>query len=151
MSAICFGRDAVLFQCRWPICAQATASIFANITNQVDAHYWLLLPTEYFALVASSSPSLSQLIIGFGFPWAEQLSRVLPPSFASTYCGGVAVNDGGAAKRTKNRASRTFSNAVQEVTSSDQKKKGKSGILNEREQTEKQRQVQSANLSQESA
>lgn len=54
--------------------------------------------TEYFALVASSSPSLSQLIIGFGFPWAEQLSRVLPPSFASTYCGGVAVNEGGAAE-----------------------------------------------------
>lgn len=77
------------------------ASIFANITNQIDAHYSLLLPTEYFALVASSSPSLSQLIIGFGFPWAEQLSRVLPPSFASTYCGGVAVNDGGAAKRGK--------------------------------------------------
>lgn len=53
----------------------------------------------YFALVASSSPSLSQLIIGLGFPWAEQLRRVLPPSFASTYCGGVAVNEGGAVER----------------------------------------------------
>lgn len=86
-------------RCRWTICAPAAASIFANITNQIDAHYLLPPPTEYFALVASSSPSLSQLIIGFGFPWAEQLSRVLPPSLASTYCGGVAVNDGGAAKR----------------------------------------------------
>lgn len=57
--------------------------------------------TEYFALVASSSPSLSQLIIGFGFPWAEQLSWVLPPSFASTYCGGVAVKDGGAVEKVK--------------------------------------------------
>lgn len=57
--------------------------------------------TVYFALVASSSPSLSQLIIGLGFPWAEQLSRVLPPSFASTYCGGVAVNEGGAAERVR--------------------------------------------------
>lgn len=62
----------------------------------------VLFLTEYFALVASSSPSLSQLIIGFGFPWAEQLSRVLPPSFASTYCGGVAVNEGGAAERAYN-------------------------------------------------
>lgn len=61
----------------------------------------LFLLTEYFALVASSSPSLSQLIIGFGFPWAEQLSRVLPPSFASTYCGGVAVNEGGAVEEVK--------------------------------------------------
>lgn len=96
--------------CRWTICAQAPASIFANITNQIDAHYSLLLPTEYFALVASSSPSLSQLIIGFGFPWAEQLSRVLPPSFASTYCGGVAVNDGGAATRKKQRKTRESHN-----------------------------------------
>lgn len=55
--------------------------------------------TVYFALVTSSSPSLSQLIMGLGFPWAEQLSRVLPPSFASTYCGGVAVNEGGAVER----------------------------------------------------
>lgn len=57
--------------------------------------------TVYFALVASSSPSLSQLIIGLGFPWAEQLSTVLPPSFASTYCGGVAVNEGGAVERVR--------------------------------------------------
>lgn len=110
--------------CRWTICAQAAASIFANITNQIDAHYSLLLPTEYFALVASSSPSLSQLIIGFGFPWAEQLSRVLPPSFASTYCGGVAVNDGGAAnqeeKKSRRSSSQTISTAVQELTSLDQ-------------------------------
>lgn len=56
----------------------------------------MIILTVYFALVASSSPSLSQLIIGLGFPWAEQLSRVLPPSLASTYCGGVAVNEGGA-------------------------------------------------------
>ncbi|TNN73235.1 hypothetical protein EYF80_016566 [Liparis tanakae] len=31
----------------------------------------------------------------------EQLSRVLPPSFASTYCGGVAVNEGGAVEKTE--------------------------------------------------
>lgn len=40
-------------------------------------------------------------MIGFGFPWAEQLSRVLPPSLASTYCGGVAVNEGGAAEKVE--------------------------------------------------
>lgn len=61
----------------------------------------VIILTVYFALVASSSPSLSQLIIGLGFPWAEQLSRVLPPSFASTYCGGVAVNEGGAVERVR--------------------------------------------------
>lgn len=67
--------------------------------NLSYSHYLIL--TEYFALVASSSPSLSQLIIGLGLPWAEQLSRVLPPSFASTYCGGVDVNVGGAVERVK--------------------------------------------------
>lgn len=64
-------------------------------------HPAAVILTVYFALVTSSSPSLSQLIIGLGFPWAEQLSRVLPPSFASTYCGGVAVNEGGAVERVR--------------------------------------------------
>lgn len=83
------------------ICAQNPASIFAhNHKSELDSSFILTL-TEYFALVASSSPSRSQLMIGFGFPWAEQLSRVLPPSLASTYCGGVAVNEGGAAEKAK--------------------------------------------------
>lgn len=68
-----------------------------TVMNQSFVHYVFL--TEYLALVASSSPSRSQLIIGFGFPWAEQLSRVLPPSLASTYFGGVDVNEGGAVGR----------------------------------------------------
>lgn len=80
-----------------------------------------LILTEYFALVASSSPSLSQLIIGFGFPWAEQLSRVLPPSFASTYCGGVAVNEGGAVKKVKAGVIyvRNYSNLSQRLANRD--------------------------------
>lgn len=79
------------------ICAKALLLFWYAVINQNYGHCVFL--TEYLALVASSSPSLSQLIIGFGFPWAEQLSRVLPPSFASTYCGGVAVNEGGAVEK----------------------------------------------------
>lgn len=71
--------------------------------------FWCL--TEYLALVTSSSPSLSQLIVGLGFPWAEQLSRVLPPSFASTYCGGVVIKVGGAAERKKGKADENHSRA----------------------------------------
>lgn len=82
------------------ICAQALLLYLYTIINLTSSHYHLVL-TKYFALVASSSPSLSQLIIGLGFPWAEQLSRVLPPSFASTYCGGVDVNVGGAVERMR--------------------------------------------------
>lgn len=80
------------------ICAQTLLLYLYTMINLTYSHYPVGL-TEYFALVASSSPSLSQLIIGLGFPWAEQLSIVLPPSFASTYCGGVDVNVGGAVER----------------------------------------------------
>lgn len=72
-------------------------SIFAKINCGIQ--YMRIVEihlTEYLAFVVSSSPSLSQLIKGLGFPWAEQLSRVLPPSLASTYCGGVERNKGGA-------------------------------------------------------
>lgn len=75
------------------LCTNPTSIFAHNHKSELCPWYFL---TEYFALVASSSPSLSQLIIGFGFPWAEQLSAVLPPSFASTYCAGVSVNEGGA-------------------------------------------------------
>lgn len=53
-------------------------------------------PTWYLLLAASSSPSLSQVTMGLGFPNAMQVRVTLLPSFASTYCGGVSVKVGGA-------------------------------------------------------
>ena len=87
----------------WHHLCTSPASIFEHNHKSELLPLFVTVLTVYFALVASSSPSLSQLIIGFGFPWAEQLSRVLPPSFASTYCGGVAVNEGGAAEKARTR------------------------------------------------
>lgn len=101
-------------QCRWDqwMTPSVHKPCFYFWSPIINLNYGFL--TEYLALVASSSPSLSQLIIGFGFPWAEQLSRVLPPSFASTYCGGVAVNEGGAAEKAKRDTSLTVINIQQQ-------------------------------------
>jgi len=52
--------------------------------------------TLYLKLSCTGSPSLSQLTEGLGFPKAVQLRVMLPPSLASTYCGGVSVKVGGA-------------------------------------------------------
>lgn len=53
-------------------------------------------PTWYLPLAPKRSPSLSQVTMGLGFPNAMQVRVTLLPSFASTYCGGVSVNVGGA-------------------------------------------------------
>ena len=53
-------------------------------------------PTLYLALVTSRLPSRSQPTEGLGFPKAVQVRVMLPPSLASTYCGGVSVKVGGA-------------------------------------------------------
>lgn len=50
----------------------------------------------YFFVVANCSPSRSQVTTGLGLPKAVQLSVTLPPSLASTYCGGTSMNVGGA-------------------------------------------------------
>lgn len=41
-------------------------------------------------------PSRNQLTDGLGLPKAVQVKVILPPSLASTYCGGVSVKVGGA-------------------------------------------------------
>lgn len=56
----------------------------------------MCLLTLYLLLSCTGFPSLSQLTEGLGFPKAVQLRVMLPPSLASTYCGGVSVNVGGA-------------------------------------------------------
>lgn len=56
----------------------------------------------YFLLVASCSPSRSQVTTGLGLPKAVQLSVMLPPSLASTYCGGTSMNVGGAKEKIQN-------------------------------------------------
>lgn len=53
-------------------------------------------PTWYLPLAPNRSPSLSQVTMGLGFPNAMQVRVTLLPSLASTYCGGVSVNVGGA-------------------------------------------------------
>lgn len=62
----------------------------------------------YFLLLVSWSPSLSQVTTGLGFPKAVQVRVMLPPSLASTYCGGVSVNVGGAERETKHRQVEPF-------------------------------------------
>lgn len=55
--------------------------------------------TVYFLLVDNCSPSRSQVTTGLGLPKAVQLSVMLPPSLASTYCGGTSIKVGGARKK----------------------------------------------------
>lgn len=61
----------------------------------------ICLLTLYLVLSCTGLPSLSQLTEGLGLPNAVQLRVMLPPSLASTYCGGVSVNVGGAETQTK--------------------------------------------------
>lgn len=60
-----------------------------------------VVPTLYLALSCNCSPSRIQLTEGLGLPNAVQLRVMLPPSLASTYCGGVSVKVGGAATQTR--------------------------------------------------
>lgn len=57
---------------------------------------WRRWGTLYLALLTMRLPSRSQLTDGLGLPKAVQVKVILPPSLASTYCGGVSVKVGGA-------------------------------------------------------